>query len=888
MNKLPGNPRKTEPLRDRAHLSPTSLASRSGPFALPWRTAAKIAIREMAASKSKFVFIALALSVGVGSLAGVRGFGRSFRAMLLSEARTLMAADLSVRVFELPTGEQAKVMDRIVAQGARRTQISETVSMLSSGPDAPPVLVSIKAVDPAVYPFYGKVGLLPPGRLADVLQPDTVAVSDDLLIRLELKVGDRVSLGNQSLRIAAVVNTEPDRMSGSLNVGPRVLLSREALDRTGLIQPGSRSAQRHLFRLDPVHQQVEAVRQELKAAFSDALITDFRESHPLITRGLTRSERFLSLISLIALIVGALGVAATMHSHLQQRLDSIAILKCLGARTQQIVRIYLAQTLLVGLAGGLLGCVLGIGVQAVFPLLIEKFFAVSPSVHWDGLAALEAITVGLLTAVLFTLPALLSVRRIRPSVILRRDHESAGDSWSKRWRAPAPWITGLIIALGIAAMAAWLAGGTPAEAAKTAGIFAGGLLAGLLLLGGVSWGLLRGLRVFLRNPMWKLPSTLRHGMANIYRPGNQAQAVLVSLGVGVMFTLTVFLIQRGLLQQMLASAPPNMPNVFLLNITGRERDGVEALLRSRKDVQGKPEMVATIAARLRTVNGTALENLKLEGSMRRFRQARAVSWSAEARPQTEAVQGEWWTPASARAFQENKVCVLEDTAKALALKPGSRLEWTVGGKPVAAAVACVYKSEEVRMGGNMDFVFSPGSLDGLPLQYFATARMSPASVASFQRASFKQFPSVTVINGADVLEIVQQVVDQIALVVRFISLFSILAGIIILASSVAATRFRRVKEVAILKTLGASRRRVMATFSVEFLVLGLTAGVLGSALATGFANLLLVKLMEGKSRFDLLPNVIAVVLTAVIATVAGGLASYRILSQKPLEVLRGE
>ncbi|MBK5293337.1 MAG: FtsX-like permease family protein [Acidobacteriia bacterium] len=859
---------------------------------LPWRTAAKIAIREIAASKSKFVFIALALSVGVGSLAGVRGFGRSFRAMLLSEARTLMAADLSVRVFELPTAEQTQVMDRIVAQGARRTQISETVSMLSAGlsagPDAPPVLVSIKAVDPAVYPFYGQLGLLPPGRLSEVLRPDTIAVSSDLLIRLDLKTGDRVRLGNQEFRIAAVVDTEPDRMAGSLNVGPRVLLSREALDNTGLIKPGSRSAQRHLFRLDPARQEVEAVRKELKAAFSDALITDFRETHPLITRGLNRSERFLSLISLIALIIGALGVAATMHSHLQQRLDSIAILKCLGARTHQIVRIYLAQTLVVGLAGGLLGCVVGIGVQAVFPLLIEKFFAIRPSTHWDALAALEAITVGLLTAILFTLPALLSVQRIRPSVILRRDHESSGDAWSKRWRAPAPWITGLIIALGIAALAAWLAGGSLADATKTAGIFAGGLLVSLLLMGGVSWGLLRGLKLFLRNPVWKLPSTLRHGIANIYRPGNQAQAVLVSLGVGVMFTLTVFLIQRGLLQQMLASAPPNMPNVFLLNITGRERDGVEELLRSRKEVQGKPEVVATIAARLRTVNGAAVENLKLEGPLRRFRQARAVSQSAEARPQTEVVQGAWWTPESARAFRENHVCVIEDTAKSLSVKPGSRLEWTVGGKPIQAVVACVYKSEEVRMGGNMDFVFSTGSLEGLPLQYFAAARMRPASVASFQRASFARFPSVTVINGADVLEIVQQVVDQIALVVRFISLFSILAGIIILASSVAATRFRRVKEVAILKTLGASRRRVMATFSVEFLVLGLTAGLLGSALATGFANLLLVSLMDAKSRFDLLPNVVAVALSAIIATVSGWLASYRILKQKPLEVLRGE
>jgi len=854
-----------------------------------WRTAAKIGWREITASRSKFLFIACAIAVGVGSLSGVRGFGRAFRHMLLSEARTLTAADLSIRVFEMPTTEQIAVMDKLVSEGARRTQITETVSMLSSpDPLDAPVLVSLKAVDPEVYPFYGELRLEPPGRLPDVLRPGAVAVSEDLLIRLDLKLGDIVRLGNNDFRLASVVKTEPDRMAGSLNVGPRVLMSREALDATGLIKPGSRAAQRHLFRIQPARQQIGAVRKQLRAAFTEGLIADYTETHPLITRGLNRSERFLSLVSLIALIVGALGVAATMHSHLQQRLDSIAILKCLGARTRQIVRIYLAQTVLVGLAGGLLGCLVGAGVQAAFPLLIERFFPLAPPIRFDPLAAAEAISVGLLTAVLFTIPVLLSVQRIRPAVILRRDHEEPGGAWRKRWRAPQPWLAGGAIILGISVIAAYLAGGDVETRLRTGSMFAGGLIVSLLVLAGVSWALLRGLRLFLRNPRWKLPSALRHGIANIYRPGNQAQAVLVSLGIGVMFTLTVFLLQRGLLTQMLASAPPNMPNVFLLNITNREHAGLEKMLHTWPDIQGKPELVATVAARLRRVRGTPIEDLGLEGSMRRFRSARSVTWSAEARPQTDVTAGEWWTPESAKQFQENRVCVQHDTAESLRLKPGDRLEWTVAGLDLSATVGCIYKSEEVRMGGNMDFVFGPGSLDHLPLQYFALIRMSPAKVASFQRASYARFPSVTIINGADVLEIIQQVVDQIALVVRFISFFAILAGVIILASSVAATRFRRVREVAILKTLGASRRRVIAIFSVEFLVLGLVAGALGSLLASGFSNLLLVRLLEAKARYDLAPNLTAVLLAALIATLAGWLASYRLLGQKPLEVLRNE
>jgi putative ABC transport system permease protein len=828
-------------------------------------TAAKIAWRDLAASRSKFLFIVFAIAVGVGSLAGVRGFGRAFRTMLVAEARTLMAADLSVRVFELPNPEQIAVMDSLVERGARRTQITETISMVSFG-DANPVLVSLKAVDPAQYPYYGEVKLDPPLALSEALTPDTIAVGDDLLIRLPLlKIGDRVQLGEGDFRITAIIRGEPDRMAGSLNVGPRILLSRAALERTDLVKAGSRSANRHLFRLPVQTLPIEATRAELKKVFPTALIADFRETHPLITRGLNRSERFLSLVSLIALIVGGLGVAATMRAHLEQRLDSIAIMKCIGGRSGQIARIYLLQTALVGLAGGLLGALLGTLVQAAFPPLIEQYFAITPPLRFDLLAAAEALTIGLLTAMLFTWPTLVAVRHIRPAVIFRRD--MAGSAKPSRWDGRV-WLARGAILLAIAGIAAWLAGG---DRLRVGGFFAGGLLVSLLLLTGFAWLLLRALRLFLRVPRQTLPSVVRHGIANVYRPGNQAQAVLVSLGIGVMFTLTVFLVQRGMLSQILESAPPNMPNVFLVNVTSRERAGVEELLK------GKGELIPTLAARLTGVDGKPPK-------LPRFNQARAVTFTSSKRPQWETVQGQWWGSDTA----PNQVCVLEDTARDLGIKPGVRMEWMVGIQPLQATVACLYRTEEVRMGGNMDFVFSPGTLNGLSIQYFAIMRMKPADVAPFQRMVFQRFPSVTVINAADVIEIIQQVVDQIAMVVRFISAFAILAGVIILASSIAATRFRRAKEVAILKTLGATRRRVSAIFSVEFLILGAAAGLLGGILATVFSNLLLTRLLEAKARIDWLPVVAAVLLTALIANAAGWLASFRILGQKPLEVLRNE
>src|SRR5947209_15757304 len=335
-----------------------------------WITAGKIAWRESRASFVKFFFVVLAVAAGVGSLTGVRGFSRAFHDLLLSQARTLMAADLSLRVFTLPAPDQEAALDDLGRRGVQRTWITETLSMASASPGQPPMLVSIKAVDPSVYPFYGEIRLDPPGPLSQKLAPDTVAVSDDLLLRLKLNAGDTIRLGGQPFRIVGRVAYEPDRMLGSLNVGPRVMITRAGLDRTGLMLPGSRAAERYLFRLGPGSPPIEQVRGIPKKAFPEALIAAFPEPHPVITQGLDRATTFLSLVSLITLIIGALGVASAMQAHLQQKMDSIAIMKCIGARSSQIIRIYVLQTLALGAAGGLIGVLIGIAVQRVFPIFL--------------------------------------------------------------------------------------------------------------------------------------------------------------------------------------------------------------------------------------------------------------------------------------------------------------------------------------------------------------------------------------------------------------------------------------------------------------------------------------------------------------------------------------
>jgi putative ABC transport system permease protein len=436
---------------------------------------------------------------------------------------------------------------------------------------------------------------------------------------------------------------------------------------------------------------------------------------------------------------------------------------------------------------------------------------------------------------------------------------------------------GGIILIGIGGVATWLA-----ESAKVGGYFAGGLVTSLIALTGVAWLLLWGIRAFLKSSPWRVSSLVRQGLANLYRQGNQAQAILVALGLGVMFTLSVYLIQDSLVGQIIETAPPGMPNVFLVGITQAQVEPLRELLARQEGVVGTPEFVPSVMARLMSINGSPLADVK--GMSRRFLYSRSVMWESEIPEQTRVLEGAWWKAGTT----EPVVSIAEEAAHDLNLHPGAWIEMSAAGRTIQARVVAVHQTEAIRVSAANEFVFNTKTLEGLPVIYYGGVRMKPALVGTFQRNAYEKFPTVTVVNVADALEIVQQVVDQIALVIRFLSWFAILAGAIILAASIAGTRFRRVREVVILKTLGATRRHVGRIFSVEFLTLGAVAGLMGAILAAVFSSLVLKRLLGAHFHLDPKATGLAIVLTAALANLSGWLASFRILRQKPLEVLRDE
>jgi putative ABC transport system permease protein len=439
-------------------------------------------------------------------------------------------------------------------------------------------------------------------------------------------------------------------------------------------------------------------------------------------------------------------------------------------------------------------------------------------------------------------------------------------------------VLGGMILLGLGGIAGWLAGST-----RVGGYFAGGLFFSLIALAAVAALLLRLLRLFLRRSPVRLPSLVRQGFANLYRQGNQAQSILIAMGLGVMFTLSVYLIQHSLIDEIIQTAPPGVPNVYLVGVTREQSAPLAQLISSQEGVLSAPQLSPSVSARLVRIDGEDVASRPMKGFARRYLNTRNVTWENDQPDSIRVIDGAWWK----RGVTEPVVSVEQEAALTLDIHPGSSVEMEVSGRTIQARVVALHRYEAARM-GSTDFVFNEPALAGLPVVYYGGVRMQPSAAGALQRAIFNKYPTVTVVNVADVLQTVQQIIDQIALVIRFLSAFAILAGAIILAASVAGTRFRRIREVVILKTLGATRHHIARIFSIEFLTLGAVAGLMGGLLASAFSRILLTRLLDAKFELDARAILASVALTALLANVAGWFASVRILSQKPLEVLREE
>jgi putative ABC transport system permease protein len=665
----------------------------------------RFALRELRGGLRGFAVFIASIALGVMAIAGIGSFARSLTDGLAREGRVILGGDLS---FSL-THREATAPERAFLDGQGRLSAAATMRAMTRTGDGRLALVELKAVDGA-YPLYGRVALEPDVPLAQALaQRDGAfgaAVDASLLARLDLKPGARLTIGAATIEIAALIKSEPDKLAAGIAFGPRVIISDAALRATGLLQPGS--LVRWHYRLgvgDGSDRAAAAVIAQARQQMPDAgwEIRTRTNASPALERNVERFTQYLTLVGLTALLVGGVGVANAVKSHLDRKLDVIATLKSLGATGARVFAIYLTQVTLLALIGAAIGLVLG----AALPFAIAAAFGpimplpVAPALHGSELAL--ALVYGLLTALAFALWPLGRAHDV-PVSALFRDEVARERRWPRRRYVVA---TLVVIAL-LAGLAVWLA-----YDRRIAAIFVAAAAAVFITLHLVALGLMAVAR---RLPHTRATS-LRMAIANIHRPGALTPTIVLSLGLGLALLVTVIEIDGNLRRQFMAALPDKAPSFFFVDIQSADAERFDTFLRERA-AGAAIERVPMLRGRIVSAAGVKAEDIRPAPSASWVLQSdRGITYTAELPAGSRLAEGTWWGP----GYQGPPLVSFEKKiADGLRLKLGDPLVVNVLGRNIEARVANLRSVDWQNLGINFVLVFSPGTFAGAPHTHIAT------------------------------------------------------------------------------------------------------------------------------------------------------------------------
>jgi putative ABC transport system permease protein len=837
----------------------------------------RMAAREMRGGLRGFYVLIACIALGVLAIAGVSSVSSALIEGLAREGRVILGGDLA---FTLSLRETTAA-ERAFLERSGRVSLAATMRAMARAQDGAAALVEVKAVDDA-YPLYGDVRLEPAQSLADVLaQRDGVfggAVDPALLARLDLPLGAHISLGAATIELRARLQLEPDKLAGGIGFGPRLLLSERALRASGLVQPGSVVRWHYRLRLAPADATdagVRAVTAAAQAQLPEAGWDDRSRSNasPTLAANVERFTQYLTLVGLTALLIGGVGVANAVKSHVDRRWEVIAIMKSLGATGPRVFAIYLCQVLALAGIGALPGLVIG----AALPFLLVWILGavlplpLSPALHPGGLAL--AFLYGLMTALAFALWPLGRAHDVPVSALFR--DEITGD-----WKVP-PRRYAVATFASAAALAAIAV--TLAYDRRIAAIFVVAAVVAFVLLQVVAALIMLVAR---RLPHLRSP-VVRLAIANIHRPGALTPSVVPSLGLGLTLLVAVIAIDGNLRRQFLAALPEKAPSFYFVDIPDGEAAKFNAFIKE-KAANATLAEVPMLRGRIVAANGVAAEHLKPPSDAAWALQSdRGITYADKIPAGSRLVEGEWW---SADYRGRPLVSFEKRIADGLGLKVGDSVTVNVLGRNVTASVANLRAVDWQSLGINFVMVFSPNTFRGAPNAHIASLTYPRGSTNEEEVALLKAvanaFPAITAMRVREVLDTIGATVTNLILAIRVASALTLILAALVLGGALAAGHRRRVYEAVILKTLGATRRRLVAAYAIEYFALGLATALLAMAAGSAAAAYVLVRIMN--LPFLWLPGPLVVCsVCAIAATIGLGLiGTYKALGQKPAPVLR--
>ena len=822
--------------------------------------------RQLTTTRQQSLIFILCVALSIVTLVGLNSLGASINQTLLSDARELMAADLMIDSRYALAEATSDAISDLEARGlAEATLITSLFTVARSTQEDASLFSELKIVEEA-YPFYGVVELGSGRALHDVLRPGTIIVEPLLLDRLGLQIGDQLRLGEATLRIGDTLLSEPDRPINFFAFGPHILVSPADLPSLKLIVPGSRVDYRTLLKV-PNEANLAAIAEELKAVADPDLeeIETFRSRESGLQRFFDNLLFFLSMVAIFTLLLAGIGIQSALVAFLRERDNTIAILRTVGATGRFVTRHFAWIVAILGIIGTLIGLAGGVALQRLFPWLLAGFLPPDVALTLSPRVVVESLALGITVVAIFTFLPLDRLKELRPSFILRKETSSAS-------RGVAFFATLALLILIFAGLVF-----LQFSSFKRTLYFVLGVLGLVLIIAGITEAILFLLR---RQKIHSLP--LRQALRGLFRPRNATRAVVITLASALAVVFTIYLAEQNLDNAFVRSYPEDSPNVFFIDIQPQQLDDFNAFIED--EVEGEIRYFPVVRGQIVSINGEPIDREK-ERERRGENLARqfSLTYRDELLDDEAILIGDTLFDPAIEGVQ---VSILDDLLDLRDFAIGDRISYRIQGIPMDATISSIRTRTDESIRPFFNFVFRTVDLQAAPQTIFTAVTIPEEAIASLQNRVVATFPNISVIDGTEAVAAFADVVRRLSQVIRFLTIFSIAAGLLIIVSSVYATRFARIQEAVYFKVLGAEGRFVLRVFALENFILGLFSAVVALLLAQVATWLVTRWVFDISYTPFILASIIMLIGTVLLVMTIGLLASIPILQQRPIRFLR--
>ncbi len=838
---------------------------------IPWLFT--MAWRDSRRNRSRLFLFVSSIILGIAALVAIYSFEDNLRRDIDMQAAALLGADLQIDSNRPVDPEMQKLLDSLGDERAKELTFASMIYFPQSGGTR---LVQIRALA-GKYPFYGSLETTPLAAGQEFRHGQRALVDKTLMMQFRAHVGDSVQVGELSFEISGILNNAPGQTGISTTVAPAVYIPLNYLEQTGLSKKGSRINYNFYYKYSK-STDIEILVRKIKPRLEkENLDYDTVESRKQSTgRSFEDLTGFLALVGFIALLLGCIGVASAIHIYIREKLNTIALLRCLGVQAKQAFLIYLIQIVGVGFIGSLIGAALGTIIQQLLPIVLKDFLPVAFTLSISWISIGQGIILGVVISILFALLPLISVRNISPLNTLRMSFKE-----SSFFRDPVQWVVYSLIVFFVFAFT-WLNMGGFMKSVY----FTTGILGSFFILSGAAWLLMWSARRYFPSSwsyLW------RQGFANLYRPQNQTLILIVSIGLGTAFICTLLLIQDVLISRVTLSARNNQPNMVLFDIQTNQKSQVAALTKANglPVIQEVP-IVTMGVEEIKGISYAEAEKDTSDGSPRgAFNREVRATFRDSLTDSEKIIEGTW----SGKAEPGKPIYVSLESgyARRLRVEIGDKMVFNVQGVLTPVTVGSYREVDWNRVQTNFRVIFPTGVLEDAP-QFHVLITRVPSSEASaaFQQAVVARYPNISIIDLGLILSVLNEILDKIGFVIQFMGAFSIITGLIVLIASVLISKYQRIQESVLLRTMGASRKQILVITALEYFFLGALASLTGILLSFAGSWALAVYSFETSFNPNFWPAVILFFAISSLTVGIGLFNSRGILNRPPLEVLRRE